>query len=703
MPPPYTKPPRGSHRVNSFSSRTLICWLFSILALVAAIPANAVAQLNSEEQAIANLLTSASGQKRKNMVLDPILSKVARERAADMANRNYFSHTNPDGHGANYLVRKAGYGLPSFYPSDGNNLESIAAGTTSPSATWSAWMDSSGHKQHLLAEIPFYADQTSYGVGYYKAPGSTYIHYWVVLTAPPNANAQPPPTPPPVAAVIGILTPTANAALTTPAIAITGTTSGTKPASSVRYRVENSAGIGEFKTATGTTAWSGSLALAPGANTIRVRSLDSAGAVLAEKTREVRYVVLRDLTVSSVGEGTLAPAAFSGTTLREVGRKYTVTAAPAAGWLFDGWSGSAQSSATALTFTMEEGLQLVANFIPNPYLAHTGGYNGLVSGGGMTGFLKVTMTGGGRFTGALRIGSQRYNLSGRFDHGGNASLTIRRGNLAPLVVTLHADLVGETQQITGSVSDGESTADISADRARQPDEGDSADAGRYTVSLPADVENPDASQPHGHGYALLSVSKKGVATLTGKLADGQLFTKSATISKDGSLPIFAPLYGTGFVAGIVSFRDSGVSDLDGTIHWSKPERPLDRFQKAAIEHDNPVLGSRYAPPAAATRVITAPDSEENVRLAFGDGDFEASVDQPATLQTNNRIVMPAPQIAGLSVTINPANGRYTGTFTHPVSGAMRRFNGVIFQKQNAGFGYFLGVEESGFSALGAAQ
>jgi uncharacterized protein YkwD len=84
--------------------------------------------------------------------------------------------------GANYLVRQAGYVLPSSYPSDGNNLESIAAGYPTAAATWSGWMDSPDHKRHLLGEIDFFAAQTSYGIGYYEDPRSPYRTYWVVIT-----------------------------------------------------------------------------------------------------------------------------------------------------------------------------------------------------------------------------------------------------------------------------------------------------------------------------------------------------------------------------------------------------------------------------------------------------------------------------------------------------------------------------------------
>jgi hypothetical protein len=139
-----------------------------------------------QEQQLAALMASDPGQQRPSLTFHPILAQVARERAQDMVDRRYFSHTNPDGFGPNYLVRQAGYVLPSFYGTarDANNVESIAAGKSSASMTWAQWMDSDDHKRHLLGTVSFFAEQIEYGIGY--ACGGPYGHYWVVITAKPG-------------------------------------------------------------------------------------------------------------------------------------------------------------------------------------------------------------------------------------------------------------------------------------------------------------------------------------------------------------------------------------------------------------------------------------------------------------------------------------------------------------------------------------
>src|SRR5262249_60715452 len=107
--------------------------------------------------------------------------QVARAKAEDMAARNYSGHTNPDGFGPNYLVRQAGYVLPSYYGTGAadNQIEMNMNGSPTPEITFQVWMNSPDHRRQLLGEGA-YATQTNYGIGFAPNGGR-----WVVLTAPP--------------------------------------------------------------------------------------------------------------------------------------------------------------------------------------------------------------------------------------------------------------------------------------------------------------------------------------------------------------------------------------------------------------------------------------------------------------------------------------------------------------------------------------
>lgn len=145
------------------------------------------AEPNAAEREVGRMLEQDQGQRRPRIVFNPVLARVARQRAEDMAARNYFDHTDPDGLGANTHVTRAGYQLPDFYNRSpaGNNIESIGAGYRSPTEAWQGWMSSTGHRTHLLGLQDFYRDQSEYGIGYAHAPGTEYVHYWVVLIAKP--------------------------------------------------------------------------------------------------------------------------------------------------------------------------------------------------------------------------------------------------------------------------------------------------------------------------------------------------------------------------------------------------------------------------------------------------------------------------------------------------------------------------------------
>ncbi len=147
---------------------------------------------NAEEIAVANLAKAHPNQQRPTMVYDSILSMVARYRAQDLGRRAYFAHVDPDGYAANKDVQLVGYVLPASYGTANatNSIESVGAGCTTPQEAFNGWVADPPHRQHVLGEIAFYAQQTRYGMGYANVPGSPYTHYWVFITAPPNPNGD---------------------------------------------------------------------------------------------------------------------------------------------------------------------------------------------------------------------------------------------------------------------------------------------------------------------------------------------------------------------------------------------------------------------------------------------------------------------------------------------------------------------------------
>ena len=95
------------------------------------------------------------------------LEQAAQAHAADMAARNYFSHTSPEGRTAADRVTAAGYVWTQV-------AENIAAGQTTPEEVVAGWLRSAGHCANIMD--PGLKDM---GVGYAYAAGSRYGHSWV--------------------------------------------------------------------------------------------------------------------------------------------------------------------------------------------------------------------------------------------------------------------------------------------------------------------------------------------------------------------------------------------------------------------------------------------------------------------------------------------------------------------------------------------
>lgn len=92
------------------------------------------------------------------------LSRVARDKSMDMAQKNYFSHMSPT-YGSPFDMMKA-YGIS--YRSAGEN---IAKGQTTAQQVVNSWMNSSGHRANILS-----SSFTQIGVGYYASG-----HYWTQM------------------------------------------------------------------------------------------------------------------------------------------------------------------------------------------------------------------------------------------------------------------------------------------------------------------------------------------------------------------------------------------------------------------------------------------------------------------------------------------------------------------------------------------
>ena len=119
---------------------------------------------NVEEEVLTLVNQERSKIGLKPLQMDWELSRVARMKSQDMAQKNYFSHQSPT-YGSPFDMMKQ-FGIS--FKSAGEN---IASGQRTPQEVVNAWMNSAGHRQNILN-----GNFTHIGVGYEPSG-----HHWTQM------------------------------------------------------------------------------------------------------------------------------------------------------------------------------------------------------------------------------------------------------------------------------------------------------------------------------------------------------------------------------------------------------------------------------------------------------------------------------------------------------------------------------------------
>ena len=152
-----------------------------------------------------------------------------------------------------------------------------------------------------------------------------------------------------------------------------GTATDNWQVASVQYQLNQ----GIWTNASGTTSWVVPLTLTPGTNTFAAYATDTTGNNSSTNSVSFQFVVTNLLGVQATGLGTIAPN-YSNLWL-EVGRNYSMTAAPATGFIVTNWTvstnwiGGVKTNNATVQFMMASNLTLQINFadISKPSLTVT--------------------------------------------------------------------------------------------------------------------------------------------------------------------------------------------------------------------------------------------------------------------------------------------------------------------------------------------
>ncbi len=405
----------------------------------------------------------------------------------------------------------------------------------------------------------------------------------------------------------------------------------------------------------------------------------------------------RLLVVQTNGFGTTTPD-YSREGL-QLGKGYSITAKPAVGWVFSNWVNNADlvlTNGATLKFTMQTNLVLKANFTPNPFIPMKGNYAGLFADtNGVTptnvGLFTATLTDQGSFSAKLQQAGTSYSIASQFPVGGVFSTTIVRRGQSPLSVYLQLGLAG-TDVITGFISDGAWTAELTANRAVYSKTNPAPQAGRkFTVMLLGSEDSQ--TQPGGYSFGTVSVDALGNLAFSGSLGDGSKVVQTTFLSKHGDWPFYLPLYsGKGVALGWLQFTNQTDTDITGVVKWIKLPQPGKFYPNGFVcTNGLEVSGSLYSF-TNGLRLLNWTNGE----TVLADGNLPQSITNQVVLDVNNKVT----GSNKLSLTIT-ASGLFQGTMTDPATRKVITMNGVVLQKQNAGVGSFLGTNQSGSVWLGA--
>lgn len=437
--------------------------------------------------------------------------------------------------------------------------------------------------------------------------------------------------------------------------------------------------------------------LVAGTNIITVKAYDTSSN-LTEVTRRIFYRVLRPITLETDGAGRIT-GATDGMQL-EVGRDYTIVAKPDKGHLFGAWGGDVESFNPTLRFRMEEGAAFTATFGTNLFPGVQGTYNGLfydTTNGveqATAGYITLKVGSSGSTSGKILLNGKSYSVKGTLNAFGVGEFTVlRKGTNSFFLDDLAIDLTGTNSQLTGTLSEDATTgtvwtAQIVTDLAWfNGKDRIASQAGKYTVILPADTNNPASM---GDGFGAVTVTTKGGVSLAGTLADGTKISQKTTLSKNGQWPLYVPLYkGKGSLISWVNFTNEATTDLRGTFNWFKQTQVV-KYYAGGFTNEATLLGSSYIPPGASNAVLQL----TNATITFTNGnlaaDFRNDFDVDRNGKTFDQVVTNK-----LKLSINKSSGLFTGSVVPPGTNRSIKFQGALLQKQTNGAGFFLGTNTSG--------
>jgi hypothetical protein len=402
--------------------------------------------------------------------------------------------------------------------------------------------------------------------------------------------------------------------------------------------------------------------------------------------------------LSVYGQGNVTPEMKSGSPVK-IGSSYTLSATPAPGWVFNGWTGTYPTRSATVKVTMVPGItnvNMTATFVPNPFHATAGSYSGLFTNSGPgglnasnSGFFTMIAQASGVVSGRLQTGPNIYTFSGHLSGDGSAILQAKSG-ASSLAVNVQLDTTGQSDELTGTVAGTGWTASLQGFRAPVWSAAHPApQQGHYTTLFSSDA----AQSPAGDSYATVAVSASGNLSMAGSLADGAAISQSVPVSKGGYWPLYSyASSGLDTLLGWITVASDG-SGFNGTVNWFK--QPGARTYSSGFHLQESLSGDRYTPPTSSK---TPALNLTNGVLVLANGGLAQNFTNSVALTGNIKY---SAHDGSVTFSVNPATGAFNGSFIWPGTHRITSLGGVVLQSEGIAGGYFLGTNQSGSVLLRA--
>jgi hypothetical protein len=307
-----------------------------------------------------------------------------------------------------------------------------------------------------------------------------------------------------------------------------------------------------------------------------------------------------------------------------------------------------------------------------------------------TGSLSVTISATGKGSAKLIWERRSYAMKGSVGADGVATFVTQKitGGTLTLAFALNADGTAPGTIMDASTTE---TFAFTLTRAAADLEGSKIGPGVYTAWLPGDATLP------GTGYVVATVDKKRNARFAGKLSDGQAFTDASKLLAHHYV-LDPLLYKSGktFSGQLRSeIQVTNGQTLGSEAEWFKAPVAGDAIYPGGVASTRVLEGEKFtASGASGYDAIIAALGSANVKLVLEGGNLPTTQVVALTL-TSKKVTVGASTLPKLSVKLNAKQGLFSGTFTHPVSGAKTAFAGAFRKSQNEGRGQFPGVSIPG--------